>query len=255
MKKTDGWYFKMRVKIGPYTSWIGPYQIVDGIFFWQDPYPDKELRKRWDYKLSDKLSKWLAATWVNDFCQFIYDNFQKRVVKIKIDRYDSWSADHTLALIILPVLKQLRDTKHGSPWVDDEDVPDHLKSTDAPPKENEYDTDDNHHLRWEWVLDEMIWSFEQHNDDKAEDQFHTGDHDILWKKVNKEGVVLDEKLYKLGDDKKGCDDTEDGDDILWEMVEGPNNTHKFDKEGWEAWHARKQNGFKLFGKYYQNLWD
>jgi hypothetical protein len=30
---------------------------------------------------------------------------------------------------------------------------------------------------------------------------------------------------------------------------------KFDKEGYEAWQARKSKGLLLFGKYYQNLWD
>jgi len=39
------------------------------------------------------------------------------------------------------------------------------------------------------------------------------------------------------------------------MVKGPNDTHAFDKEGWEAWNARKTNGFRLFGKYYEGLWD
>lgn len=240
----------MKVKIGPYTNWLGPYQIVDKIFFWQEQYPEDELRKRWDYKLSDKLSKWLADTWVNDLCLWI-DSNKKRTVKIKIDPYDTWSADHTLGLIILPVLKQLKATTHGSAYTDDEDVPEELKSTSAPPKETEFETDDNFDKRWQWILGEMIWAFEQHNDDKAEDQFHTGTHDILWKKVNKEGDVLDEKLYKFGEHK----DDDGGDDYFWEMVTGPNNTHKFDREGWEKWSARKQNGFRLFGKYYQNLWD
>ena len=54
--------------------------------------------------------------------------------------------DHTLAMIIVPMLKQLKETKHGAPFVDDEDVPEELKSTSAPAKENDWDTDDNHLL-------------------------------------------------------------------------------------------------------------
>ena len=32
----------MKVYIGPYTKWFGPYQIADAVFFWLDKYPDQE---------------------------------------------------------------------------------------------------------------------------------------------------------------------------------------------------------------------
>jgi hypothetical protein len=67
--------------------------------------------------------------------------------------------------------------KHGAPFVDDEDVPDHLKSTAAPAKENEWDTDANHFARWDWVLDEMIFAFECKTDDSWEEAFRSGEHD------------------------------------------------------------------------------
>jgi hypothetical protein len=51
---------------------------------------------------------------------------------IKIDKWDTWSMDHTLSPIILPMLKQLKEVKHGAPNVEDEDVPEHLRSTSAP---------------------------------------------------------------------------------------------------------------------------
>jgi len=155
----------------------------------------------------------------------------ERKISVKIDYWDTWSMDHSLSLIIHPMLIQLQQTKHGAPFTDDEDVPEELRSTSAPPKEYEYDVDDNHHKRWEWILDEMIWAFAQKLDDNAESQFHTGDHDIKW-----------------------VDITVDGEE-MFEMVRGPNDTHVFDKEGWEAWNARKTNGFKLFGKYFEGLWD
>jgi hypothetical protein len=50
-------------------------------------------------------------------------------------------------------------------------VPEELRSTSAPAKENEWDIDDNHHKRWEWVMDEMIWAFEQVIDDGSEESF------------------------------------------------------------------------------------
>jgi hypothetical protein len=69
------------------------------------------------------------------------------------------------------MLKQLKETKHGSPFVDDADVPEELRSTSAPAKENEWDVDANHHKRWEWVMDEMIWAFEQTIDDSNEESY------------------------------------------------------------------------------------
>ena len=53
-----------------------------------------------------------------------------RDIQVQIDPWDTWSMDHTLAHIILPMLKQLRNTKHGSPNVDNTDVPEYLCSTD-----------------------------------------------------------------------------------------------------------------------------
>jgi hypothetical protein len=89
----------------------------------------------------------------------------KRKISIKLDKYDTWNMDHTLSLIILPMLKQLKETKHGSPFVDDIDVPEHLRSFNAAPKENDWDTDEFFFARWDWVMDEMIWTFETHIED------------------------------------------------------------------------------------------
>lgn len=67
-------------------------------------------------------------------------------------------------------------------------------STSARPKENDWDIDEFHFKRWDWILDEMIFAFDQKNKDKWEDK--------------------NEEL-----------------------------------------HRRVSNGFRLFGKYYENLWD
>ena len=146
----------------------------------------------------------------------------ERKIKVQIDKWDTWSMDHTLAYIIHPLLVQLQATKHGAPLVDDEDVPEELRSTSAPPRENDYDTDANHFKRWDWVLDEMIWAFAQKLDDDADNQFHKGEIDLLWRKVDIEGKVLDETLYKTGKEPESKNDKED----YWEMVHGPNHTHE-----------------------------
>ena len=41
---------------------------------------------------------------------------------IVIHDYDTWNIDVTLAHIIVPMLKQLKEKKHGAPFVDNEDV-------------------------------------------------------------------------------------------------------------------------------------
>ena len=213
----------MKVKIGKYLNWWGPYQIVDAIFFWQEKYPSDEQAKRWDYRLNDKISTWLASTWVADFCQWIYEK-RKRTIKIKIDNYDTWSLDYTLSLIAVPLLKQLKEHKHGAPTVDDEDVPPNLRSTTKSAqkaKKNEWDTDGNHFKRWDWVMDEMIWAHEQIIDEDGDSKFY--DHSL----ADDPNDDLNTQIRKIRVDRKGL----------------------------KAYHDRIANGLRLFGKYYRGLWD
>lgn len=86
---------------------------------------------------------------------------KNRATRVEIEPHDTWSMDHTLAMIIHPMLVQLKATKHGAPNVDAADVPKELRATkkqlSAYSKTGE--TDDNYFKRWDWVLDEMIWAF------------------------------------------------------------------------------------------------
>jgi hypothetical protein len=240
----------MKVKIGPYVDYFGPHQLAELLCFWAKKRPDEDgiLRKPdWVYNFGE----WLAhgsvkpdkkvgdiidwnedrtETWLYKLLKWI-DKKKKRNIYVRIDHWDTWSMDDTLAHIILPMLKKLQATKHGAPFVDDEDVPEHLRSTAAPPKENDYDTDDNHHLRWDWVLDEMIHSFETKVGvlKDWEDQFTTGDYHFQFKKISEDGTS--------------------------EMIEGPNHTAVTDWDGMKAYQNRISNGFRLFGKYYQSLWS
>jgi hypothetical protein len=170
--------------------------------------------------------------------QSVLDFVHPQINYVKIDKWDTWSMDHTLSHIILPMLKQLQRDKHGSPFVDDEDVPEELKSTAAPPKVNEYDTDENHFKRWDWVMGEMIFAFECKADDSWEEAFREGEHDILWVPVDVDGNEVPK-----------------GDHKYTEMRRGPNDTYKCDYDGMKKVEERIQNGFRLFGKYYQGLWD
>ena len=208
----------MKVRIGKYKSWIGPHQIAEAICFWTKR---DVINGKPDYV--HNFGKWLAEdkegndSWLTKVCQWIYKR-RKRKVKVKIDPWDSWNADRTMALIALPLLKQLQETKHGSPYVKDEDVPEHLRSCNAKPKENEWNTDEFFHDRWQYVLQEILWSLEQHvNDD---DIFY--DHS----KVNSEDDFMDQI-----------------------------RSIKVDTEGLEEYQKRKQRGFELLGRYLNCLWD
>ena len=231
----------MRVKIGPYKNWVGPYQIAEMLCFWVKKEKDEygiPRRPNWVFE----FGTWLSGgedkdSWLHKFCLWV-ESKRKRNIKIKIDRWDTWGMDNTLAYIILPMLKQLQATKHGAPFVDDEDVPEKLRSTNADPKENEWDTDSNHFLRWDWIMDEMIFAFECELDDSWQEEFRSGEHDTIWLPVDKDGNEVPEEDAKL-----------------FQMADGPNNTYKCDYEGMKVVETRIQNGFRLFGKYYQGLWD
>lgn len=148
---------------------------------------------------------------------------------VHIDRWDVWNMDTTLARIVHPMLLKLKEQKHGSPMVDDEDVPNELKSTNAPPKENDWDTDDFHHDRWDWVLDEIIWTFSQlQKGDNGDSMFYSGNADIFF------------------------EPNEDG--KFFEMKRGPKDTFRVDEEGKKAHYKRIENGLRLFAKYYFGLW-
>lgn len=211
----------MKVVIGPYKSWIGPYQIADAVFFWQDKYNDDCV---WAAR-AHRFGHWLSENKFGDdslllkFCNWLQSK-RKQQVFVRIDKHDTWGMDTTLAYIVLPMLKQLQATKHGSPFVDDADVPEHLKSASAKPKADEYGIDDNHHLRWDYALNEMIWAFEQKTTNDSDSQFY--EHSEMIR-----GESLMDTISRM----------------------------KVDHEGLAAYQARKTNGFRLFGKYYEALWD
>ncbi len=119
-------------------------------------------------------------------------------VSVRIDNYDTWSMDHTLAYIILPMLKQLKETKQGGPYVYPEDVPTELRPTKkeltAYTKNGE--TDSKFFERWDWVMDEMIFAFEsKHND--WEEQFQSGEHDVAWIEIMKVNLKVIVKWSKV----------------------------------------------------------
>lgn len=74
---------------------------------------------------------------------------------------------------------------------------------------------------WEYIVDEMIWAFSQKDTD-WENQFYVLRTDIDYKEIN---IPIKEELWA-----------------------------KNDKKGHDKYYRRIQKGYKLFGRYYDNLW-
>jgi len=209
--------------------WLSPYTILEKVFFWREIDYDEPIIE----KLSNILNPFCVA-W-QKFLDFVHP----RINYVKIDYYDTWSMDSTLAPIILPMLKQLRDTKHGSPQVDPDDLPEYMRTTDTGDWDSQrvfdfyneeqpdgYDV----HKKWDWVLNEMIFAFEHLVDDEWENEFSSG--------------VMDHIFVPCPDNPK-----------LSTMENGPNHTYVCDYDGIQKVNERIGNGLRMFGKYFRHLWD
>lgn len=234
----------MKVKIGSYVNFFGPYQLAELLCFWTKKTPD-EYGIMCEPEFVHYFGEWLAHgsidpepnvgdiisidrerhhTIVYKLLLWVHDR-KHRKISVKLDPWDTINMNCTLALIILPMLEQLRTKSSGAPFVDDLDVPDHLKSINAPATENKWDVDDHHFARWDYVLDEMIFAFGTDNAD-WEDEFYSG-----------QGSMSFEKL-------------ENG---MSQMISG--GDFKVDREGMKVVQDRIDNGHVLFGKYYGSLWQ
>ena len=227
----------MKINIGKYTDFIGPYQIAEKILFWKD---------KDDGDTVHNFGTWLAGgegkeSALMKVCTWI-ESKRKRKVEIRIDKCDTWNMDTTLAMIVLPMLKQLKETKHGSAMVELEDLPEHLRTTGRDEswqfcldlgdgEEYEKESWNLYEKRWNWVMDEMIWAFEQLQPDYDwEDQYWITHPKIDWMKYPEdEGKTIIP--------------------VRW-LVEG-----ECDWDGRIAHEKRISNGLRLFGVYYLGLWD
>ena len=208
----------MKVKIGKYTDRL-VCNIHSNHMNKKYGYADwPEVQGRKDHVLEvidDRVQS------VYNVVNWLWLDRRTQKVRVRIDKWDTWSMDSTLAPIILPMLVQLKETKHGSPNVDDEDVPKRLRSTKKQQEKYNKDgsTDPKFFERWDWIMDEMIWAFEQKCRDHWEEDYYGP--------------------YIEGDDGKFLNGR-----FEWT-----------DDKGRNAHQERMTNGFKLFGKYFESLWD
>ena len=203
----------MKVYLGPYRNWFGPYQLAELI-----PFISEDTQ----YKIGDWLCKY---TPIEKFLYWVDDLRGPRKIQVRIDKYDTWGMDHTLALMIVPMLKQLRDNKHGAPYSDLEDVPEHMRYEDTEDSNTQWIQH-----RWDWILNEMIWTFEQVLDHEWESQYTIQEGEIDF-------------------DDYPEDEGKEFTPMRWKKE------YIVNWEGRKAHQARIDNGLKLFGKYYQALWD
>jgi hypothetical protein len=168
----------MKVYIGDYKNSFGTWQLTKLLF-------------SWIIKSEDTLDK------IHDFFDSIpflvkvllYFDKLRGVNKVQdvvvmIDPWDTYSLDATLAHIISPALKSLRNNMFGYKVLDTEDLPNHLK---------DHSIEDNIEKGWLWALDEMIFSFDFI---KSNDRWTVGieDSSKVWNRVNN-GLRLFGKYY------------------------------------------------------------
>jgi hypothetical protein len=216
----------LKVYLGPYYNWFQPGKWYKDLMLWAAGFGRNADYEKINIDEHDRVRSKIQNSWIHGKLVAVerwFDARTARKIKIEIHPYDVWGMDHTLALIVVPMLKLLKEKKMGSAYVADEDVPEELKSTSAPPltdvQKTTGESDANLHKRWEWALSEMLWAMEQVADEESDSKFFEHPSDPR--------LSFEESVKKM----------------------------KFDKDGYAKWQARKQHGLMLFGKYFEALWD
>ena len=166
----------------------------------------------------------------------------KRRISVEIDNFDTWGLDHTLALIILPALIQLKQTKQGVPSTFVNRIGGDMDSNFCFDfiKEDENEVFDKLCESWNTALDKMIWSFQQISiDEDYDSKYHHGKMDIEWEKTPKQypNPVTGQLEY------------------MYQMVDRNPDKHWYDSVGHQLHEERIQEGLELFGKHFRDLWD
>ena len=203
----------MKVYLSNYRDhWLSPYTILEKVIFWKEIDYDSTYTK----KIVNVLSP------ISEVVKKVLDTIHPKINYVKIDEWDTWSADGTLAKIILPTLIQYKKIKTG--------VPGDFTHTGGEDYDFQscfdfYKTNSKLSMQaaneWDIILDKMIFSFSHLVDDDWESEFCTGSF------VNS---------IQIGEP-------------------GWIGTYTCDYDAINKVHEQIQEGLNLFGKYYRNLWD
>ena len=164
-----------------------------------------------------------------------------RKINVQIDGFDTWNLDHTLAIIILPALLQLKATKHGIPhdFAEVGGANHDMQSSFEFYTETHNESFEEGCKRWDAVLDKMIWSFQQLALEDYDSQYHHGKSEYDWVKTEKQYPnPITGKLEET-----------------YQMVDKNPTKTWYDHVGHMMHEERIQEGLELFGKYYRSLWD
>ena len=101
-------------------------------------------------------------------------------VEVSVKSYDVHSADHTLALVIYPVLIKFKEVKESYPTDIESKLREFLGGYEFP------EGLDDDEVLWDWVLDEIIWAFSNIKDE------------VTWLLRSKEQERLDNGLLMFG---------------------------------------------------------
>ena len=194
----------------PNDRWISPYVILEKVFFWKGS--DWVYDSQTAADLADKLEP------ACQLLQKIRKKIRPDVKYVKIDAYDTWSLDRTLAPIIAAGLIKLKEEKHGVPMA-------FIYDTEG----NENATVEEGEVAWDEALDSMIWSFTEYTRD-WEDDYMSGEIDMQVEK------------------------NPEYDDVR-RMVYGPAHTFEYDIEGAKKHREKIQYGIDLFAKHFESLWS
>jgi hypothetical protein len=167
----------MKVYLGPHVTYFGPYQLAKKLCFFAKKVENKYGFKDYpDYVYN--LGEWLSDSPIGKLLDWVHSK-KSRKTYIKIDHYDIWDMDTTLSHIILPMLKRLKAVKHGVPVISDPDVLELLsKEIDEIRQAENIDDDTDlkiNEVVWDFILDEMIWAFEQKLIDWLPQYYYTGE--------------------------------------------------------------------------------
>jgi len=143
-----------------------------------------------------------------------------RIEKVAVHPWDTYSADNTLALVIHPVLVAFKeDVKEKgavpSDFLDPVDVSAMTEEEAQALHEKMYN---EALLKWEGIIDQMIWSFGEVKGDYAGE----------------------ESFFKIKDTDADVMDLESRYDI--------------DNNGLNDYYEKIDEGLKLFARYYRSLW-
>jgi hypothetical protein len=153
----------------PRSWWVSPIAII-GFFRWilGYPQPDYISEKPWFRVWDRRMRPWCEWARKQGIRWFPTPH------TVRVDEWDLYSPKDTFSDVMVPVLKRFKEKTCSFPVIDQTDLPENMRVdqeegdyVDRPEQVMCLD-DDEPSLgmqQWHFILDEIIWSLEQEDDD------------------------------------------------------------------------------------------